>query len=124
MFGLDAKVVRNGSASCHVSPLSDAGIMSTTRTPGAGGGGGEGAPSGGFWGRRQAATMTAARRVVARMATAYTGGGRGFARCGGTATSFPTLSLQPAHVGPLRNRPAWTLQQEPCDRRPYRYRPC
>src|SRR5437867_6176575 len=82
MLGLDANVVRNGSASCHVSPLSEAGIMSTTRTPGGGGGGGggEGSPSGGFWGRRQAATTkaTAARRVVARMATGYTGGGRGF----------------------------------------------
>src|SRR5439155_25637 len=41
MLGLDAKVVRKGSASCHVSPLSDAGTMSTTRTP-AGGGGGDG----------------------------------------------------------------------------------
>src|SRR5439155_26396179 len=77
MLGLDANVVRKGSASCHVSPLSDAGIMSTTRTPGGGGGGGEGAPSGGFGGRWQAATTqaTAARRVVARMATGYTGGG-------------------------------------------------
>src|SRR6266571_687890 len=72
MLGLDAKVVRNGSASCDVSPLSDAGIMSTTRTPGGGGGAGgeDSPPSGGFWGRRQAATAkaTAARRVVARMA--------------------------------------------------------
>src|SRR5206468_2779558 len=83
MLGLDANVVRNGSASCHVSPLSEAGIMSTTRTPGGGGGGGggggEGSPSGGLWGRRQAATTkaTAAGRVVARMATGYTGGGGG-----------------------------------------------
>src|SRR6266516_5796853 len=78
MLGLDANVVRKGSASCHVSPLSDAGIMSTTRTPGGGGGGGgEGAPSGGFGGRRQAATtkVTAARRAVARMARGYTRGG-------------------------------------------------
>src|SRR5436309_2244440 len=74
MLGLDANVVRKGSASCHVSPLSDAGIMSTTRTPGGGGGGGgEGVP----FGRRQAATTkaTAARRVVARMARGYTRGG-------------------------------------------------
>src|SRR5216117_637828 len=78
MLGLDAKVVRNGSASCHVSPLSEAGIMSTTRTPGGGGGGGgEAPPSGGFGGRRQAATTkaTAARRGVTRMARSYTGGG-------------------------------------------------
>src|SRR6266516_3615968 len=71
MLGLDAKVVRNGSASCDVSPLSDSGVMSTTRTPvGGGGGGGEDPPSGGFWGRWQAATTnaTAARRVVTRMA--------------------------------------------------------
>src|SRR5206468_2567329 len=78
MLGLDAKAVRKGSASCDVSPLSDAGIMSTTRTPvGGGGGGGEDPPSGGFWGRWQAAATkaTAASRVVARMATGYTGGG-------------------------------------------------
>src|SRR5258708_393526 len=71
MLGLDAKVVRNGSASCDVSPLSDAGIMSTTRTPAGGGGaGGDDSPSGGFWGRRQAAMTkaTAARKVVTRMA--------------------------------------------------------
>src|SRR5690348_9408981 len=30
---LDAYSARNGSASCQVSPLSDAGIRSTTRTP-------------------------------------------------------------------------------------------
>src|SRR5438034_11229158 len=79
MLGLDANVVRKGSASCHVSPLSDAGIMSTTRTPvgGGGGGGGEVSPPGGFGGRWQAATTkaTAARRVVARMARGYTRGG-------------------------------------------------
>src|SRR5213078_4025620 len=84
MLGLDAKAVRKGSASCHVSPLSDVGIMSTTRTPvgggGGGGGGGEDSPPGGFWGRGQAATTqaTAARRVVARMARGYTRGARGF----------------------------------------------
>src|SRR5207247_3020171 len=76
--------VRNGSASCHVSPLSDAGIMSTTRTPGAGGGGGGGevCPPGGFGGRWQAATAkaTAARRVVARMARGDTCGARGLRR--------------------------------------------
>src|SRR5437879_2433118 len=78
MLGLDAKVVRNGSASCDVSPLSDSGVMSTTRTPeGGGGAGGEDAPpSRGFCGRRQAATTkaTAARKVVTRMVTGYTGG--------------------------------------------------
>src|SRR3989442_2355456 len=75
MLGLDAKTVRKGSASCHVSPLSDAGIMSTTRTPGGGGGGGgEGSPSGGGWGRRQAATTkaTAARTGLARNGTGET----------------------------------------------------
>ena len=79
MLGLDANVVRKGSASCHVSPLSDAGIMSTTRTPGVGGGGGGGEDSP-FGGRSQAATTnaTAARRVVARMARGYTRGARGF----------------------------------------------
>src|SRR5690349_13755487 len=30
---LEAYSARNGSASCHVSPLSDAGIRSTTRAP-------------------------------------------------------------------------------------------
>src|SRR5437899_11426098 len=93
MLGLDAKTVRKGSASCHVSPLSDAGIMSTTRTPAGGGGGGAGGgvgcPPGGFWGRPQPATtkVTATRRVVARMATGYTGGGGGF---GYTANAFRT----------------------------------
>src|SRR2546425_11358463 len=77
MLGLDAKTVRKGSASCHVSPLSDAGIMSTTRTPGGGGGGGGGEGGGLSPPRLQAATTTATRMVVARMGRGYTGGGRG-----------------------------------------------
>src|ERR1051326_7327228 len=32
-LGFESYRARNGSASCHVSPLSDAGIRSTTRTP-------------------------------------------------------------------------------------------
>src|SRR2546421_10143197 len=32
-FGFEAYSARNGSASCHVSPLSETGIKSTTRTP-------------------------------------------------------------------------------------------
>jgi len=101
MLGLDANVVRKGSASCHVSPLSDAGIMSTTRTPGGGGGGGEGAPSGGFGGRWQAATTqaTAARRVVARMATGYTGGGPRVAKS--TLKSGPGEALLEAQLARL-----------------------
>ncbi len=99
MLGLDANVVRNGSASCHVSPLSDVGIMSTTRTPvgggGGGGGGGEDSPPGGFWGRGQAATTqaTAARRVVARMARGYTRGARGF------VPRVKSRSLAPSALG-------------------------
>src|SRR5207249_7905355 len=37
---LEAYSARNGSASCHVSPLSDSGITSTTRTPATLAGGG------------------------------------------------------------------------------------
>src|SRR2546430_15216800 len=33
-FGFEAYSARNGSASCQVSPLSETGIKSTTRTPG------------------------------------------------------------------------------------------
>src|SRR6266550_8276474 len=109
MLGLDANVVRKGSASCHVSPLSDAGIMSTTRTPGGGGGGGgEGAPSGGFGGRRQAATTqaTAARKVVARMATGYTGGGP-------MVRSFAPRACRASKAGPsLRARSARSAQDD------------
>ena len=89
------------------SPLSDAGTMSTTRTPvgggGGGAGGGEGCPPGGFWGRPQAATAkaTAATRVVARMATGYTGGGRGF---GYTANVFRTPAAYTFHGTTLRSR--------------------
>src|SRR6266566_6750586 len=117
MLGLDANVVRNGSASCHVSPLSEAGIRSPTRTPGGGGGGGggggEGAPSGGFGGRWQAATRnaTAARRVVARMATGYTGGGP-------RVRSFAPRACRASKAGPsLRARSARSAQDDrlaPC----------
>src|SRR5436309_1695024 len=104
MLGLDANVVRKGSASCHVSPLSDAGIMSTTRTPGRGGGGGEGAPSGWSWGRRQAAMtkMTAARRVVARMVRGYTRGGPRVR--GPHPRSFATRACRASKAGPFAER--------------------
>src|SRR6266550_7524777 len=65
---LETYSARNGSASCHVSPLSDTGITSTTRTPATlAGGGCRVAPS------QAAYRATVAAITLVRMSYQYIG---------------------------------------------------